>query len=79
MNEKIVSLTNLLWVLGVLAVGVWMYALGALSVMVAPTNTLEELHQGYNHIRVYEDGSYIGQTTGGLPVSGCIKGGLCED
>jgi len=65
----------IIWVLIVLGVGIWGYVIGV-SVR---ENILTEVHSVYNHIRIYEDGSYEGQLTGGTQVSGCIEGALCND
>ena len=40
---------------------------------------LVQVHNGYNHIRIFEDGSYIAETRDGQPEQGCINGGLCND
>lgn len=40
---------------------------------------LDQLWEHYNHIRIYEDGSYSGETKDGQRVSGCLTGGLCND
>lgn len=40
---------------------------------------LQDVYQNFNHFRMYEDGSIIGETINGVPVSGCIKGALCND
>lgn len=40
---------------------------------------LPQVYKGYNHIRIYEDGSYEGETVEGVPEVGCISGALCED
>lgn len=40
---------------------------------------LEQLWEHYNHVRIYEDGSYSGETKDGKQVSGCLSGGLCND
>lgn len=72
-------MVNVIYILGVLAVAMWAYIFGSLSVAVAQSETLPSVYREYNHIQIYEDGSYTGQTAGGLEVTGCIKGGLCND
>lgn len=42
-------------------------------------NSAISVYQDYNHARFYEDGSYVAQTHDGRIISGCVKGGLCED
>lgn len=68
-------LGTLVVILVVLGVGVWGYVLG----IYARQDLLTELHGVYNHIRIYEDGSYEGEFVGGTQTSGCIKGALCND
>lgn len=40
---------------------------------------LEQVLQDYNHIRIYEDGSYTAESRTGVREVGCIKAGLCND
>jgi len=68
-------LSVIIWVLVAIGLGVWGYVIGV-SVR---ENILTEVHGVYNHIRIYEDGSYEGELLGGTPVSGCIEGALCND
>ena len=49
---------------------------------VATTQKLDPLvdtYEMYNHIRIYEDGSYSGQYRSGYSVTGCIKNAQCND
>ena len=67
------------WIVGLLVgagLMIWSYALG-LEVM--RDRSLEVVYSQYNHIRIYEDGSYEGETLKGTPVKGCIKGALCDE
>lgn len=50
-----------------------------LDALLPPYSPLEQVHQQLNHVRIYEDGSYIGEDRQGNPVSGCIAGALCND
>lgn len=43
------------------------------------TDPLTRTFEQYNHIKVYEDGSYIGEDRKGVEVQGCITNALCED
>ena len=79
MNSKNLAFYTLMWILAVLAVAVWAYVIGVLSVSIQYTDPLPDALRSYNHIRIYEDGSYAGQTVGGMNVTGCIEGGLCND
>lgn len=40
---------------------------------------LERVHEEFNNITIFEDGSYAAQTHDGRTVGGCIRGGICED
>ena len=67
------------WIIGLLVVAglmIWSYVLG-LEVM--RDRSLEVVYSQYNHIRIYEDGSYEGQTIDGTPVKGCLEKALCND
>ena len=55
---------------------IWSYVLG---IEVIRAQSLETVYSQYNHIRIYEDGSYEGETINGVPVKGCIEGALCSD
>lgn len=57
----------------------WSFTVGQLTMAVAPSNGLQEVHREYNHIRIYEDGSYEGQDIQGQRVTGCIEGALCDE
>ena len=63
----------------VLAVAQWAYIAGTFQPSVVSYSSMEEVHKAYNHIRIFEDGSYEGQTSGGMKVTGCITGALCQD
>ena len=77
--SKVFCCSNVMWVMLLVVVGLWAFLIGQLSTSVQYIDSLEQVHQTYNHIQIFEDGTYIGQTTGGLGVTGCIKGGLCAD
>ena len=67
------------WIIGLLVVAglmIWSYVLG---LEVVRDRSLEVVYSQYNHIRIYEDGSYEGQTISGTPVKGCLEGALCDD
>ena len=40
--------------------------------------TLTNLYKEYNHITMYEDGSFEGQAIDGRLVGGCIPDALCD-
>ena len=40
---------------------------------------IERAFDRYNHVRLYEDGSYVGEDRQGVKVQGCVKNGLCQD
>lgn len=40
---------------------------------------LERIYESYNHIKIYEDGSYVAETRDGQPEQGCIKKALCNN
>ena len=77
--SKVFCYSTFMWVMLLIVVGLWSFIIGQLSTSIVSVNGLEDVYKSYNHIQIYEDGSYVGQTTGGLEVSGCIKGGLCDD
>lgn len=56
-------------------------SLALLAVQAIPPERqlLQDVYQNFNNFRMYEDGSIIGETINGVPVSGCIKGALCND
>ena len=62
----------------ILAVALWAYLFGTINTLVQENDSLQSVHRSYNHIRIYEDGSYTGQTVGGEQVTGCIKKALCS-
>lgn len=39
---------------------------------------MEQMWEKYSHVRIYEDGSYEGETKDGERVTGCLSGGLCN-
>lgn len=43
------------------------------------TEPLERAFEQYNHIKIYEDGSYTGEDREGNAVNGCLPNGLCRD
>ena len=55
---------------------VWSFIAG---MEVLRAQSLTTVYSQYNHIRIYEDGSYEGETIKGVPVKGCIEGALCSD
>lgn len=55
---------------------VWSYVLG---MEVIRAQSLETVYSQYYHIRIFEDGSYEGETIEGTLVAGCIEGALCDD
>lgn len=40
---------------------------------------LNRAYEYYNHIQLYEDGSFSGADREGNRVTGCVTGGLCKD
>ena len=70
---------SLLFTLAVAATGLWGYIAGSLTPAVVYTDTLPDLYSSYNHFRMYEDGSYTGETSAGVQITGCIEGALCDD
>lgn len=55
---------------------IWSYVLG---IEVMRAQSLEVIYGQYNHIRIFEDGSYEGEDINGVPVRGCIEGALCDN
>ena len=55
---------------------VWSFIAG---MEVLRAQSLTTVYSQYNHIRIYEDGSYDGEKLDGTLVAGCIKGALCDD
>lgn len=62
----------------VLAVAQWAYIIGQFSTSVQYTESMEEVAKSYHLLTIYEDGSYKGTTSGGMEVTGCITGRVCE-
>ena len=50
-----------------------------LDELLPPYSTLEQVYRDYNHVRMFEDGSYIGEDINGNAVNGCIRGAICND
>ena len=71
-------MTKVLVILLVLCVGIWSYVVGTFFPSICHYDTMQQIHKEYNHIKIYEDGSYVGETTSGLHVEGCIEGALCD-
>lgn len=42
-------------------------------------NALQAVHAEFNHIKIYEDGSYTGEDRNGSKIDGCIPQALCND
>lgn len=40
---------------------------------------MERIYKEYNHMKVYEDGSYLGETREGIAVDGCLQIALCNE
>ena len=41
--------------------------------------SLVRVYDEFNHVHVFEDGSFTGQLRDGRPVNGCIPNAKCED
>lgn len=65
-----------LWSMVVAGLMIWSYVLG---IEVMRAQSLETVYSQYYHIRIFEDGSYEGETIEGTLVAGCIKGALCDE
>lgn len=63
-------------VIGVLALTSIYFAWIAMTLTADP---LERAYQRYNHVRLYEDGSFTGEDKDGVKVNGCVSNGLCQD
>lgn len=48
----------------------------SLTIKVDP---IERTFEQYNHMKIWEDGSFEGEDRNGEKVQGCITGGLCKD
>lgn len=79
MNNKNLAFYTFMWILAVLAVSLWSYIIGVLTVSIQHVDPLKDTYESYNHIQIYEDGSYVGQTKGGMNVTGCIEKAICND
>lgn len=44
-----------------------------------PIDPLERVYQQYNHVRLYEDGSWEGESREGVRVHGCVPDAQCND
>lgn len=69
----------LLVVLSLASVAIWSYIIGSLTPSVVYMDTLTPIYEKYNHIKIYEDGSYEAETIDGVSVTGCIDNALCEN
>lgn len=63
-------------ILAIAGIGVYSYLMGVYDVK---RDILPEIYGQYNHLTMYEDGSYVGETMQGVGFSGCIKGALCDE
>lgn len=71
MKELVIILAGVAVVILVTLVGL---------IKVGNTNDpLEQLTKEYNHIKMFEDGSYTGETMDGQQVKGCIKSAICNE
>lgn len=68
-----------LYTLSIAIVAIWSYIIGSLTPAVVYTDNLTPIYEQYNHIKMYEDGSYIAETIDGLEVIGCIDNALCDN
>ena len=67
-------------VLLLVVIGLALFIMNAvLDQLLPPYSTLEQVYKDYMHVQMYEDGSYKGEDINGNPVSGCIRGALCND
>lgn len=66
-------------VLAIISVGVWAYIAGSITPSVVYVDSLTPIYEKYNHIKMYEDGSYEAETIDGLAVTGCIDNALCKN
>lgn len=55
------------------------FIIGFVLVSWGSNRPLSQIYEEYNHIQIYEDGSYIGENRRGFTEQGCISGALCED
>lgn len=66
-----------------LASAICLYMLGLFIGYYTPALTVsrpeEQLYEQYTHFRMYEDGSFSGQTKAGVNVTGCIDNALCNN
>lgn len=49
------------------------------AIAFVPTSPLEDIYRGYNTITMFEDGSFIAETTDGKLIDGCVKNAICND
>lgn len=65
-----------------IVMGIMLYTIGFVMGYMTPAVTYSDpipaIHERYNHIKIYEDGSYEGQTESGMDVTGCVQGALCD-
>ena len=60
-----------------------LFTLGVLIGYMTPALSVEQpelgIYEKYNHIRIYEDGSFEGENRAGAQVTGCIDTALCNN
>lgn len=70
---------QLLFITGALT----LFTLGMLLGYMNPALSAEQpelgIYEKYNHIRIYEDGSFEGQNRAGAQVTGCIDTAQCNN
>ena len=71
-------MSKLFTVLVIATVAMWSYTVATYNVSVAKSTTLYDVYTTYNYITIHEDGSYEGELIGGVQVTGCIEGALCD-
>lgn len=69
----------LLIVLSLASVALWSYIFGSLQPQVVYMDSLTPIYERYNHIKMFEDGSYEAETIDGVAVTGCIDNALCNN
>lgn len=65
-------------IIGVIAVASYFFGYFMIRGLEWKRPPLEQMWEKYNHISIYEDGSYSGERRDGKVETGCMSGGLCN-
>lgn len=65
------------WIVTTIVFGL-LAVLGVFIAWNCSEDAISRTFEQYNHVQVFEDGSFIGELKDGTSVSGCLPDGLCN-